>query len=136
MADLTITAASVVQGSGAKTETGIAGEAITAGQTLAENAAGAIVLSDSNSATPALRTVVGISLHAAASGQPITYVKKGPVTIGATVAASVPYFASATAGGICPAADVATGHYATFLGFGISTTQIYVDLVEAGVVKA
>jgi hypothetical protein len=135
MADLTITAANVVQGSGAKTTQGVAGEAITAGQAVALNAAGAVVLADCDHATALLRTPVGIALHAAAANQPITYLQKGPIAIGATVAASVPYFLSPVAGGICPLADVLAGDYAVFLGFGISTSVIRVDIVEAGVVR-
>lgn len=136
MADLTITAASVVAGSGAKTEQKIAAVAITAGQVVALNAAGKVILADCDDATALTRKPVGIALHAAAANQPVTFLKEGPITIGATVAASVPYFLSPTAGGICPLADVLTGDYAVFLGFGISTTVIYVDIVEAGVVKA
>lgn len=136
MADLTITAASVVQGSGAKTRQATAAAAITAGQAVALNSSGGVILADCDDATALTRTPVGIALHAAASGQPIAYLEKGLITIGATVAASVPYFLSPTAGGICPLADVLTGDYAVFLGFGISTTVIDVNIVEAGVVKA
>lgn len=136
MADLTITPANVAQGSGAKTETGIAAAAITAGQTLALDAAGKLILADCDSATALTRSPVGIALNGAAVGQPVTYVKKGVMAIGATVAASVPYFLSPNAGGICPLADVATGDFAKFLGFGISTTQIDVNIVECNVVKA
>lgn len=136
MADLTITAANVLKGTGAVCKTGVAGAAITAGQVLALNSSDQLVLADCDHATAALRSPVGIALHAAGAGQPVTYLEEGPITIGAVVAASVAYYLSPTAGGICPEADVASGDYGVFLGFGISTTQIRVGIVEAGVVKA
>lgn len=137
MADLTITAASVIKGSNAKTKTGIAGAAITQGQVLALDSTGKLILCDCDHATVLTRTPVGIALNsAAASGQPIEYIYEGTLAIGATVAASVPYFASPTAGGICPLADVASGDFAKFLGFGISVTEINVHLHECTVVKA
>ncbi|WP_337186584.1 hypothetical protein [Phenylobacterium sp.] len=136
MADLTITAANVLQGAGARTETGLAGAAVTAGQVVAKEATGKYVLADCDHATSALRSPAGIALHAAAANQPLTVLVKGKVAIGATVAASVPYFLSPTAGGICPLDDVLAGDFAVFLGFGISTSVIDVNIVEAGVVKA
>ena len=135
MVDLVITAASVKKTATSQFTPGIAGAAITAGQALAQNAAGVMVLYDADSATAELRVFKGIALHAAAVDQPISYATKGPLTIGAAVVASTPYFGSATPGGICPAADVVTGMFATFLGFGVSATQIDVQAVAAGVVK-
>lgn len=137
MADLTINAANVVKGAGSKAITGIAGASVTAGQVVYKDAAtGKYLLADCDSATPAARSPAGIALHAAGDGQPLTVLTEGHITIGSTVAASVPYFLSPNAGGICPLADVASGDFAIFLGFGISTSVIDVNIVEAGVVKA
>jgi hypothetical protein len=137
VADLTITATSVVKGSGASTRNGTAGAAVTAGQVVyLDTTTDTYKLADCDSATAAARSPSGIALNGAASGQPLTVLDGGAITIGATVEASVPYFLSPVAGGICPLADVASGDYAVFLGFGISTTQISVNIVEAGVVKA
>lgn len=137
MSDLTITATSVIPGGGAKTIDGTAGVAITAGQVVYyDTSAGTYKLADCDSATSAVRSPAGIALNGAASGQPVEVLTEGEITIGATVEASVPYFLSPTAGGICPLADVLSGDYAVFLGFGVSTTKIRVKIVEAGVVKA
>jgi hypothetical protein len=135
MADLTITAANVVAGSGASTNRGIAGATITAGQVLyLDTAAGTYKLADTDSATAAARSPAGIALHSAASGQPISLLQSGPITIGATVAVGIGYWLSGNAGGICPVADVAAGDYPVFLGIGTSTSVIKVNIVEAGAV--
>lgn len=138
MADLSITAANVVAGSGAKKVTGVAGASITAGQVVYADASDSdkLKLADNDSATAAVRSPVGIALHAAASGQPLTYIAKGPVTIGATLAAGGVYSLSSTAGGICPVADIATGDYNTVLGVATSTTVLDVNIIESGVVTA
>lgn len=137
MADLTITATSVVPGGSAKTVEGTAGAAITAGQVVYKEASsGTLKLADCDSATAEVRSPLGIALNGAAIGQPVEVLKEGNIVIGGTVAASTPYFLSPTAGGICPLADVLTGDYGVFLGWGISTTQIAVKIVECGVVKA
>jgi hypothetical protein len=135
MADLSITANSVLKGTGAKTETLIAGAAITAGQTLYKDAA------DSNKAklydadgAAALRAFYGIALNSAASGQPVVVLTEGPITIGATVAVGVAYYGSDVAGGITGTfGDLEAGDYPTIIGIGISTTQIYVKPIAAGV---
>lgn len=137
MADLSITATSVVKGTGASTVTGTAGATITAGQVVyLDSTAGTYKLADCDSATAAVRSPAGIALNGASASQPVTVLTGGPITIGATVAASVPYYLSPTAGGICPYADLATGDYAVLLGFGTSTTVIDIDIVEAGAALA
>lgn len=137
MADLSITAANVVSGSGATRVTGTAGASITAGQVVYRDSSdGKYKLADCDSATAAVRSPAGIALHAAASGQPLTIQTAGPITIGATVAASVAYYLSPTAGGICPVADLASGDYAVIIGLGTSTTEIDIDIQEAGAALA
>lgn len=137
MADLSITAASVIAGSGAKKITGTAGEAISAGQAVyLDSSDNEYKLADNDSATAAVRSPVGIALHASADGQPLTILSRGPITIGATLAAGGVYSLSSTAGGICPVADIATGDYNTVLGVATSTTVLDVQIHEAGVVTA
>jgi hypothetical protein len=139
MADLSITAANVLKSATAQVATGVAGASITAGQTLYVDAG------DSNKLKLCMTTstryaVAGIALHAAASGQPISYVTRDPeFTIGATVAVGIPYGVSDTAGGIAPMSDNGTGDYATFVGIGISTTKIAVladSILRAGAAKS
>lgn len=136
MADLVITAASVVAGTGATKENGVAGASVTAGQVVYKDASdgGKFKLADNDSATAAVRSPYGIALHAAAANQPLTVLKEGPITIGATVAVGVVYCLSSTAGGICPNADIAAGDYNTILGIGTSTSVIEVQKLEAGAV--
>lgn len=134
MADISITAASVVAGANARTEQGTAGAAITAGQVLYKDAAaGTWKLADSNSATAAARSPDGIALNGAASGQPLQVLTGGDVTIGATLTAGVAYYLSDTPGGICPVADVGSGEYSTIIGIAESTTVLNVQFHESGV---
>lgn len=133
-ADLTITATSVVAGSTAKKAVAVAGETITAGQVVYQDAStGKYLKADNDSATAGVRAPVGIALHAASLNQPLSIVTAGPVTIGATVTAGVAYYLSSTAGGICPVADLGSGDYPVFLGFATSASVLTVDLVAAGV---
>lgn len=138
MADLSITAASVLKGSGAQTEQGTAGAAVTAGQVVYKDASDSdkFKLADCNSATAAVRAPYGIALHAAASGQPLTVLRSGSITIGATVAVGVTYFLSGTPGGIRPAADNTTGDYVSIVGIGTSVSAIDVRFHSAGAVMA
>lgn len=137
MADLVITPASVVAGTGAKTESGIAGAVITAGQVVYKDAAdNKFKLADTDSATAAARSPYGIALNGAAANQPVTVLVSGSITIGAAVTAGVFYYLSGTAGGICPVADVAAGDYPCIIGVGISATVLKAAIVEAGVVLA
>lgn len=133
MADLVITAANVAARGGAKTGDGTAGATITAGQGVAlDPADGKLKLWDSNGAA-ALRKPYGIALHGSSNGQPLRVHRKGPLTLGATLAAGVAYYMSDTPGGICPVADVGTGETATLLGMATSTTVLEVDFLESGV---
>lgn len=137
MADLTITAANVVAGTGSTKKHGTAGASVTAGQVVyLDSSTNTLKLADNDSATAAVRQPVGIALHAASSGQPLTYLSAGPITIGATVAVGDILCLSSTAGGICPAADIASGDYNTIIGIATSTTVVDVKLHSAGAVKA
>lgn len=136
MADLSITAANVVAGSGAKKATGTAGATITAGQVVYfDRTDSKYKLADTDSATAAARSPAGIALHASANNQPLTVLTSGPVTIGATVAVGDVYYLSGTAGGLAPVADVAAGDYPCVIGICTSTSVLNVKIQEAGAVK-
>jgi hypothetical protein len=129
MADLSVTAASVVAGSNAEKESGLAGETITAGQPVYKSPpTGKYMKADSNSATAAARQARGIALNGAALDQPLTIAKSGDVTIGATLTAGVAYYLSDTAGGICPVADVGSGEYVCLLGLAKTVSILTVDI--------
>lgn len=134
MADLTVTAANVLAGTGATKENGTAGATITAGQVVYKDSSdGKFKLADCDSATAAVRSPYGVALNGASNGQPLTVQKSGPITIGATMTAGVAYYLSGTAGGICPVADLASGDYPTILGISSSTTVLNIDIQESGV---
>lgn len=134
MADITITAANVQEGSSAVTESGTLGATATAGQVVyLDTSAGTWKLADNNSATAAVRAPGGILLNGGSSGQPCKVLKKGLITIGATLTAGVAYYLSDTPGGICPVADLASGEYPTFLGIATSTAILNVNITSAGV---
>ena len=136
MADLTITAASVVPGSDARISHGTAGATITAGQAVYLDSAttGKWQLADTDSATAAVRAAHGVALNSASLNQPIAVQTEGDITIGATIAAGVAYYLSGTPGGICPVADVAAGDYPLVIGMGKSTTVLDINIVYPGVV--
>lgn len=134
MADLTITAASVVKGSGASVDNGTAGATITAGQAVYKDSATAkYLLADSDSATAAVREPDGIALNGASSNQPLAVLTSGPVTIGATLTPGVAYYLSNTPGGICPVADVGAGEYSVVIGMATSASVLDVDIQASGV---
>lgn len=134
MADITITAASVVKGADARTLTLVAGAAITAGQVVYKDAADndKVKLADADSATAAIRVPFGVALNGAAAGQPVTVQTDGLITIGGTVAPGVVYLLSDNAGGIMPAADQEAGDYTSIIGVGASATEITLHLFSSG----
>jgi len=134
MADLTITAASVVAADNAVKESALAGETITAGKAVYKSpTTKKWMLADSNSATAAAKTANGIALNGASLNQPLTVMKSGDVTIGATLTAGATYFLSDTAGGICPDADVGAGENVCQIGVAKSTTVLSVKIFAPGV---
>jgi hypothetical protein len=134
MTDLAVTAASCVPGTNSKQEVGVAGESLAAGKGVYKSSStGKWMLADSNSATAEARTPTAIALTGSALNQPVVVHKKGQLTLGATLVANTPYFASDTPGGICPIADVGTGEYLTQIGIAISTTVLDVLFHSTGV---
>jgi hypothetical protein len=134
MADLSITAASVISATGARRTLGTAGATITAGKVVyLDGADNKYKLADCDSATAAVRSPAGIALNGASDGQPLVVHEEGAITIGATMDDGVAYYLSPNPGGICPIADILAGDYAVLLGFATSTTVLTVNIQEAGV---
>ena len=132
MADVTITAASVVPGANAIEQYGKAGATITAGQVVYKDSSNLIQLADNNvSATEA--AAVGIAANGASLNQPITYYSlDDDLTIGGTVVAGTSYVLSSTAGGIAPAADLASGNYITLIGVAKTTAKLSMKIDATG----
>ncbi|RVH50702.1 hypothetical protein [Sinorhizobium meliloti] len=135
MADLSINSALVVGGTNSTRDTGTAGEAITAGQSIYLDAATNKWMKSDNNGT-GTRTVHGISLNGASLNQPVSIHKSGDITIGATLVAGTDYWLSGTAGGICPRADLVAGMDTIQIGIAKSTTVLSVDIQDPGVTLA
>lgn len=133
MADLTITATSVIQGTGAETEQGTAGASITAGQPVYKDSTDSNKLKLCDGDVLLTAACVGISLHAAANGQPLLYQKRGILAIGATVAVGQAYYVSLTAGGICPFADLGSGDFPVKIAVGMTTSTVQVLIENPGI---
>lgn len=137
MSDLSITAANVLPGAGASTESGMAGGTITAGMPVFKAADGSILATDADSATVLARTAIGIALNGASAGQPISYQKPGgDITIGATLTPGVTYYLSGNTGGICPLADVGATEYLSIIGIAKSATVMRIVSAYSGVLGA
>jgi hypothetical protein len=129
MADLTITAANVVSGSGATVERGSFGEAVTAGQVVYKSSTtNKYMKADSNSVTVEARHALGIALNGGSLDQPAEVQKSGKITIGAALTAGSDYYLSDTPGGICPRADVGTGEYVCLLGLAESSSVLDLNI--------
>lgn len=134
MADLVITAASVLPASNAERDTGVAGETIVAGKPVYLAATtNRWMLADSNSATAEARQAKAIALNGASVGQPVAFQKSGDITIGATLVAGTAYYLSDTPGGICPLADVGSGEYVCLIGIAKSTSVLQLSFQFPGV---
>lgn len=134
MSAISVTAASVAPGTDCSTGDGIAGASITAGQPLYIDTANGNVLKLADCDLSALgATVAGISLHAASTGQPIKYATTGYVTFNAVLTAGKIYVLGATAGDICPAADLTTNWRTSLLGIAYSTTSLRLLITNTGV---
>lgn len=136
MADLTITAANVSPGAGATLDTGTAGATITAGQVLYKDTTDSNKLKLADQDAQATALVAGISLHGAASGQPLDYIKSGTLNLVGGVTIGRIYAVSSTAGGIGSATDVTTGKWVTTLGIGTATSALSVKVHVGGVARA
>lgn len=130
--DITVTAANVATVSDAGFGSGTAGETITAGQTVyLDTADNKYKLADVNASGKDV--VAGIALHGAANSQPIKFQISGVINLGATLVVGTIYVASATAGGIAPAADGASGWKTCILGVAITTANLKMSINAGGV---
>lgn len=135
MADISVTASSVAAANAqTKTRTGTAGATITAGQALYMDAddSNTLKLAD-NDDTAATAAVVGVSLHAALDGQPITYAYDGDVTFNSVLTAGAVYCTSSNAGGIAPESDNAASDVVGIIGYATSTTNLRLMIKATGV---
>lgn len=139
MADISVTAANVLKGSNATTESGTAGATVTAGQSVYKDTGDSNKwkLADSDStALTAGSGGLGIALHAAAANQPLLVQLTGDINMGATLAVGETYVVSNTAGGVAPIADMGTGDYISILGVASTASNLVLAKNVTGVQKA
>lgn len=135
MADLSVTASSVVPQAGATIKSGTAGEAISAGELVYLNTTtNTIDLADANALASA--AVVGIAVCSAATGQPVSFVSAGPVALGSILTAGAVYVLSSTAGGLAPVADLSSTEYTSIIGVASSATVLNVKINNTGALTA
>lgn len=136
MADITVTATSVVGGTGPTVNIErqyLAGATITAGQAVYLSSSNTWLLADSDGAAAA-RACGGVALNGAATGQPVAVQTSGSITIGGTVVSGTPYFVSNTAGGICVLGDLGSADTVIYIGVATSTTVIALQIHNPGAV--
>jgi len=133
MGDLTVNPALVKPGDNANLLRAIAAVAISAGQTVYRLTDGTIGLADANAGDPR-PTPVGVACCTAEqAGQPIVFTDDDDdFNPGATTEAGIPYFQSATPGGICDASSLVTGLFGSLIGFGKTGNKMKVKLVISG----
>lgn len=133
MADVSVVAAEVLPASDTQYTDGILGATITTGQTVYyDPSTSTYKLADAN-ASSTTASVKGIAMNGGVSGQPVKIANAGTLDPGFTVTVGAVYVQSATAGGIAPVADLATGHFTAIIGLGITASNLKLILNAGGV---
>lgn len=134
MADLAVTASSVVAGVDATTEFGMAGETIAAGKAIYRSSTTKKwMLADNNSAIAEARKATAFALNSASASQPLAVHKSGDLVLGGGLTPGAAYYLSDTPGGICPLADVGGGEFVCLVGLAKSATVLSIDFQYPGV---
>lgn len=135
MADVAVTATSVVPASDTLYADGILGATVTAGQTVyLDSATNTYKLADADLSSAAAATA-GIAMNGGATGQPVKVAVGGSINPGFTVGIGSIYIQSATAGGIAPVADLASGGYPVIVGIGTTASNLKLSMFKGGVAK-
>lgn len=128
MADVSVTAASVVKTTTTLISEGIAGGTVTAGQPVYSDSTDSNKLKAADADVQATSVAVGIALHGAAAGQPLKYATSGNLTFNSCFTVGGIYVVSTTAGGIAPDTDLASGDYVTILGIATTATNLNIKI--------
>jgi hypothetical protein len=132
MADLT--GVTAVRPAAIATQTRIIpyGATIAAGQPVVR-VAGVAVLADAD-ASEALAEAEGVAITPGVDGGfGIVAFGGSIVLVGTTMSVGTTYYVSPTAGGIMPAADLASGDFVTRLGTAASATQLDLSIEATGI---
>lgn len=135
MADLVVIAANVKPGSDLVTKRGIAGEAISAGDSLFIATDGELELCEKDQAA-ADAACVGVAVNDAAALQPIEYGITGTIDMGAILAIGQTYIVGAGPGGLAPEADAAVGNFTTVVGISTTANILKLGILQSGVAHA
>ena len=136
MSDYVITPADVkISGSNVRATTVVAGEAISEGQLVyLDTVSGKYKLAIATAEASA--NVVGVAVTSAALDGYFLMQSSRNYFAGTTLVAGDPIYLSATAGAICPHADLVSTNYVTLLGHAISTSEIEISLDVTGIAIA
>lgn len=137
--DLSVTATLVLKAADTQVNnTSNFGETVTAGMSVYKKASDGLWYKAQCDGTAEESGTVGlgVALNGGAVGQPAVVAVGGTVTIGATVTVGIIYCVSATFGGICPSADLASTNKVSILGYGATATTISLDINATGIIKA
>lgn len=135
MTDITVVAANVKPAASTITKKGIAGEAITAGDSVFVAADGGIELCE-NDQTVIEAACRGVALNDAAVDQPIEYAISGDVNMGAIMTIGSVLIVGAAAGGIAPEVDAVSGEFVTVIGVATTTSNLKLGILQSGVAHA
>ena len=136
MVDVTVTAAEVLPGTDTQYAHGVAGVAITGGQSVyLDSTTSTYKLADADD-TAATAAVVGIAMNTAAANARLTVATSGSLDPGFTVTVGQVYVVSGTAGGIAPVADLATSDIVSIIGVGASATSLTLAIKNTGIIFA
>jgi hypothetical protein len=133
MTDVSITAANVKAGSNADIDfSHRAGASITQGQQVyLDPTTQKWKLADNNGT--GTRQAQGTALNAASDDQPLAVQKGGDITMGGTLVPGTTYCVSATAGALCPQADVTSGSDVVVAGFAKTAAVLALRYFTPGV---
>jgi hypothetical protein len=136
MADVSVTVGDVtVITDGKRTRNGTGGATLTAGQFVYLDSGR---LKGANNSTLAKSTCVGMLVSPTADGNAATYAYQNGsvVDVGATLTEGTWYCISSTAGNIHPAADLQTGEYISWVGYGNADGNLVLWLINDGEVAS
>jgi hypothetical protein len=132
MADITFSGVST-PGSKAKTITEVAGGTIAKHDWVYRDTADNNKVKAADNDAVASAVVLGMALHAAASGEFVLIAVDGAtVTVGGGLTAKTTYYLSGTAGATAPLADVTSGKYISRVGIATATTTLLIDINNTG----
>lgn len=110
------------------------GVTIVAGEVCTLDSNGKVVKADNGASTTAGDNEIFLALSGGTAGQIVTLLRNNStVTVSAVLTAGTPYYLSATAGKICPHADLVSTNIVVQLGYAISTTSFKFSYTVYGV---